>query len=169
MIDRRAAGPVLLLAAALVVSACTSGTNTGSTLVPPLTPGGTAADPVPPTPQLDAVRVEEGEALYGQYCSSCHGADLSGDPEWKTPNADGSYRPPPHDSSGHTWHHSDGLLLTITRDGSDFPESRMPSFGATLTDDEIAAIFEFIKASWGPEERDIQWRVTWNEENREQS
>ncbi|MEN8235132.1 MAG: cytochrome c [Actinomycetota bacterium] len=169
MTDRRAASLVLLLVAALAVSACTSGTSTDSTLVPELAAGAAAAAPVPPTPQLDAARVKEGEALYGQYCSSCHGADLSGDPEWKTPNADGSYRPPPHDASGHTWHHSDGLLLTITRDGSDFPQSRMPPFGDTLTDDEIASIFEFIKASWGPQERDIQWRVTWTEENREQS
>lgn len=167
MIDRRAAGPMLLLVTALVISACTSGTSTGSTLVPPLTPGA-AADPVPPTPQLDAAQVEEGEALYGQYCSSCHRADLSGDPEWKTRNADGSLRPPPHDSTGHTWHHSDALLLSLTRDGSIFPESRMPPFGATLTDDEITTIFEFIKSSWGPQERDIQWQVTWSEEQREQ-
>ncbi|MEA3511844.1 MAG: cytochrome c [Actinomycetota bacterium] len=167
MIDRRAAGPMLLLVAAMVVSACAPGTSTDSTLVPPLTPGATAVDPVPPTPQLDAAQVEEGEALYGQYCSSCHRADLSGDPEWKTRNADGSLRPPPHDSTGHTWHHSDALLLSLTRDGSVFPESRMPPFGATLTDDEITTIFEFIKSSWGPQERDIQWQVTWSEEQRE--
>ena len=169
MIDRRAAGPMLLLVAALVVSACTSGTSTGSTLVPPLIPGAAAADPVPPTPQLDAAQVKEGEVLYGQYCSSCHRADLSGDPEWKTRNADGSLRPPPHDSTGHTWHHSDALLLSLTRDGSIFPESRMPPFGGTLTDDEITAVFEFIKSSWGTEERAVQWQVTWSEEQREQS
>jgi mono/diheme cytochrome c family protein len=168
MIDRRAASPVLLLVAALVVSACTSGTSTGSTLVPPLAPGAAAAGPVPPTPQLDAARVQEGEGLYSQYCSSCHRADLSGDPEWKTRNADGSLRPPPHDSTGHTWHHSDALLLSLTRDGSVFPESRMPSFGGTLTDDEIITIVEFIMSSWGPQDRDIQWQVTWREEQREQ-
>ena len=85
MIDRRAASPVLLLVAALVVSVGTSGTNTGSPLVPPLTPGGAAAESVPLTPQLDAARVAEGEALYGRYCSSFHGADLRSDPEWKPP------------------------------------------------------------------------------------
>ncbi len=167
--SRRVVSLVPVIAAALVLSACAPGASTDSTLVPSLTSGPAAEDSVPPTPQLDAARLEEGEALYGQYCASCHGADLSGDPEWKTPNADGSYRPPPHDSSGHTWHHSDRLLMTITRDGSDFPESRMPPFGDTLTDEQITAIFEFIKASWEPQERDAQWRVTWGEEHREQS
>ena len=33
---------------------------------------------------------------------------------------------PPHDSSGHTWHHSDQILLELIRGGSDFPQARMP-------------------------------------------
>jgi mono/diheme cytochrome c family protein len=169
MINRQATLLALVIAAVLIVSACASSPSTSTTLVPPLSSSSAAAaDKIPPTPPLDPDRVKEGEVIYGQYCASCHRADLSGDPDWKTRNADGSLRPPPHDNTGHTWHHSDALLLSLTRDDSVFPESRMPSFGGTLTDDEIIAVFEFIKASWGPQERDIQWRVTWSEENREQ-
>ena len=109
---------------------------------------------------LDQDRVAVGAELYQENCASCHMADLSGDPDWKTPNDDGSYPPPPHDSSGHTWHHPDQVLIEIIRDGSDFPQSRMPAFGNRLTDDDIEAILEFFKANWGPRERAFQQQVT---------
>lgn len=161
---RRTVSLVPVIAAALILSACASNLSTGSTLVPLSTSNPPTADQAPPVPPLDADRVRAGEASYGQYCASCHRADLSGDPDWKTRNADGSLRPPPHDNTGHTWHHSDALLLSLTRDESVFPESRMPSFGGTLTDDEIVAVLEFIKSSWGPEERTLQWQITWREQ-----
>lgn len=113
----------------------------------------------PPAPTSTEVPTR-GEELYQQKCASCHGADLSGDPDWRTPNPDGSYPPPPHDSSGHTWHHPDRVLLEIIRDGSDLPQSRMPAFGDRLDDGEIEGILEFIKANWDPEERDYQRLVT---------
>jgi mono/diheme cytochrome c family protein len=109
---------------------------------------------------LDPDRVAYGGELYRQHCASCHQPDLSGDPDWKTPNDDGSFPPPPHDSSGHTWHHPDRVLLEIIRTGSDFPQSRMPTFGDKLTDDDIEAILDFFKENWGPEERAYQEQVT---------
>jgi mono/diheme cytochrome c family protein len=104
--------------------------------------------------------VEQGSDLYQAKCASCHGADLSGAPDWKTPNEDGSYPPPPHDSSGHTWHHPDRVLIEVIRDGSDLPQSRMPAFGDELTDRDIEAILEFIKTNWGPEEQVYQEQIT---------
>ena len=131
-----------ILAAITAVSACAPGAISDANEAP------------------DQEDVARGEDLYQQHCASCHRADLSGDPEWKTPNEDGSYPPPPHDSSGHTWHHSDQILLEIIRDGSAFPQSRMPSFGDRLSDEEILTILEFFKANWGPEEREYQRQVT---------
>ena len=164
MFNRRSVSLVPVIAAALVLSACASSSGVDTTLAPLPDQESVVAGGIPPVPPLDADRVREGEAAYGQYCASCHRADLSGDPDWKTRNADGSLRPPPHDNTGHTWHHSDALLLSLTRDDSVFPESRMPSFGGTLTDDKIIAILEFIKSSWGPEERAFQWQITWREQ-----
>ena len=109
---------------------------------------------------LSETVVERGGELYEANCASCHGADLAGAADWKTPNDDGSYPPPPHDSSGHTWHHPDRVLIEIIRDGSDFPQSRMPAFGDRLTDEDIGAILEFIKTSWGPQEKAYQNQVT---------
>jgi len=109
---------------------------------------------------------ERGGELYRASCASCHGADLNGAPDWRTPNEDGSYPPPPHDSSGHTWHHPNRVLVEIIRDGSDLPQSRMPAFGAQLTDEDIEAIIEFIKTSWGPQERAYQNQVTGQDQAR---
>lgn len=110
-------------------------------------------------PPSDAL-VDRGEELYQANCASCHGSDLAGAPNWRTPNEDGSFPPPPQDSSGHTWHHPDQVLIGIIRDGSAFPESRMPAFGDQLSDDDIKAILEFIKTSWGPQERAFQAQLT---------
>jgi mono/diheme cytochrome c family protein len=116
---------------------------------------------VPPLPTLDASAVAEGERLYAQYCAACHGANLEGADLWKVRLADGFLPPPPHDSSGHTWHHADDLLLTLIRDGSgDETTSRMPAFGDQLSDDEILDILSFFKSRWGAEQRDYQWLAT---------
>ncbi|MBL4645745.1 MAG: c-type cytochrome, partial [Rhizobiales bacterium] len=50
--------------------------------------------------------VKKGAVIYAEYCASCHGADLEGQPNWQSPDADGKMPAPPHDQRGHTWHHS---------------------------------------------------------------
>lgn len=101
--------------------------------------------------------------MYLQYCAVCHGADLRGAPNWQTPNEDGSYPPPPHDSSGHTWHHSDSVLTDLILNGSAFEQSRMPAFGDRLSEDDVIAILEYLKSEWGETERAYQWENTWRE------
>ena len=115
----------------------------------------------PPVPTLDAAQVAEGQALYARYCASCHGANLEGKPDWKKPLADGSFPPPPHDSSGHTWHHKDELLMSIIQNGGN-PKNNplMPAYKEQLTEHEILAILDFIKSNWGKEEREFQWWMT---------
>lgn len=53
------------------------------------------------------------------------------------------------------------MLIDITANGGTFSKSRMPAFGDRLTEEEIRAILEYIKARWGPQERAFQWQVTW--------
>ena len=99
----------------------------------------------------------QGAALYAEHCASCHGADLEGAPDWRRRGADGLYPAPPHDETGHTWHHGDRLLFDYTKLGgeatlamrgvSDF-ESGMPGFGHLLTDDQIRDVLAFIKSTW---------------------
>jgi mono/diheme cytochrome c family protein len=120
----------------------------------------------PPPPPIDTAVAETGVALYLQHCASCHGADLKGAPNWKTPNDDGSYPPPPHDDSGHTWHHSDTVLIDLILKGSEFEQSRMPAFAGTLTEADVKAILEYLKSEWGEQERTYQWHSTWRESQR---
>ena len=131
------------VALALVVSAC-----------------GSDSESVDPAAGAGAQIVEEGSELYATYCASCHGANLEGHPDWRTPNADGSYNPPPHDVTGHTWHHGDLTLVQLISDGSPFPQSQMPPFGEILTVEQVLSILAFVKASWGEEERAFQSEVT---------
>jgi mono/diheme cytochrome c family protein len=118
---------------------------------------------VPPLPTLSPDRVAQGEQLYTQHCAGCHGANLEGAPDWKKPLDDGSLLPPPHDSSGHTWHHTDSLLITIIAKGGQavYDNAKMPAFGDKLAEDEVAAVLDFIKSKWGKDEREFQWWVTY--------
>lgn len=112
-------------------------------------PAGGAVDADPNDPVL----VAAGQAVYAAQCAACHGAKLEGQPNWKTPNADGTLPPPPHDASGHTWHHPDAVLFRITRLGGQAVAppgfaSGMPAFGDKLDEREIRAVLAFIKSTW---------------------
>ena len=94
-----------------------------------------------------------GEKIYGRNCSRCHGADLEGQPQWRTRLADGTLPAPPHDETGHSWHHSDALLFDYTKQGGQalLPnnvKSAMPGFTQTLSDHEIWAALAYIKSRW---------------------
>jgi mono/diheme cytochrome c family protein len=100
--------------------------------------------------------VARGEPLYRQHCASCHGAKLEGQPNWTSRNERGRLPAPPHDGSGHTWHHDDQVLFEVTKYGigRHAPagyESDMPAFGKTMSDAEIIATLAYIKSRWSPE------------------
>ena len=115
---------------------------------------------VPPLPTLNPELVSQGEPLYAQYCASCHGENLEGVPDWKIVQPDGKLLSPPHDSSGHTWHHPDEILLSVIAEEGDPSYSDMPGFRDVLTEEEMNAVLTFIKSSWGQEEREFQWWIT---------
>ena len=105
-------------------------------------------------------RIALGETLYAENCASCHGVKLEGQPDWKTPLESGRMPAPPHDASGHTWHHADRQLFDITKRGLgavvEGYESDMPAFADTLTDDQIRAVLAYIKSTWPARERAFQ-------------
>ncbi|HUF39372.1 MAG TPA: cytochrome c [Anaerolineales bacterium] len=123
----------------------------------PVVVNGTA---VPPLPALDRSAAARGEPLYLQHCAACHGIDLSGAPDWKTPLQDGSFPAPPHDDDGHTWHHPDFQLMQIVAEGGASYGGTMPGFAGQLSPDEMDDILEYIKSRWGSESREYQWWIT---------
>ena len=101
----------------------------------------------------NADAVERGEVTYARHCASCHGAKLEGEPHWRERKSDGTLPSPPHDETGHTWHHPDQMLFFITKAGGQAIapptfKSAMPAFGGLLTDKEIWAVLSFIKSRW---------------------
>jgi mono/diheme cytochrome c family protein len=119
-----------------------------------------------PLPALDAAEIALGQELYALHCASCHGPELQGEANWQAQNEDGSFRAPPHDAGGHTWHHGDSLLLeTIRLGGARLPEniggtSAMPAFAGVLNERQMAAILTYIKSTWPEDIRLIQWQQT---------
>lgn len=110
------------------------------------------------------VDIAQGEALYGQNCAACHGANLEGQRDWRMPDADGRLPAPPHDETGHTWHHPDRILFQYTKlggrealaqQGVEF-DSGMPAFDDVLTDREIWNILAYIQSTWPARARAAQ-------------
>ena len=58
-----------------------------------------------------------GQVNYVTHCSACHGVSGEGQPNWLIPGPDGTLLAPPHDNTGHTWHHGDGYLFAVTKRG----------------------------------------------------
>jgi mono/diheme cytochrome c family protein len=121
--------------------------------------GGCGSDSANTEGQADPAQLATGKRLYEANCAACHGVKGEGQPNWKVP-VKGIYPAPPHDSSGHTWHHPDQQLLEIIARGTGMPNSPMPAYGETLAESERAAVLEYIKTFWGIREQEFQAQIT---------
>ena len=94
-----------------------------------------------------------GKTVYMENCASCHGAVLEGQENWQQRDSDGYMPAPPHDVSGHTWHHPSSYLFLMTKYGIEkmigekYPNN-MPAYENELTDNEIIAVLSYIKSTW---------------------
>jgi mono/diheme cytochrome c family protein len=109
-------------------------------------------DSLPRIDHTDPETTAVGQRIYGEACAICHGVNLEGQPNWREQSPNGRLPAPPHDSTGHTWHHSDAALFRITKQGpaaypTGYPTD-MPAFDERLTDGEIAAVIAYIKSTW---------------------
>ena len=112
----------------------------------------------------NAALTTQGKKLYADHCAECHGVKLEGQPNWTKRDSEGKLPAPPHDASGHTWHHSDELLFTLTKlgvgaiAGPNYP-TNMPTYSDVMSDQEIIAIIAFIKSTWPLEIQEAQSRT----------
>ncbi len=101
----------------------------------------------------DATIVDLGKNVYAENCASCHGVGLEGQANWRRRDADGYLLAPPHDETGHTWHHSDSYLFLMTKYGIEemigksYPNN-MPAYENKLSDEEILSVLSYIKSTW---------------------
>ncbi|WP_170770876.1 c-type cytochrome [Ruegeria lacuscaerulensis] len=101
----------------------------------------------------DGEVVAIGQDIYADQCAACHGENLEGQPNWRIRGEDGLLPAPPHDATGHTWHHDDETLFTLTKFGlaglmENAPPTGMPVYEGVLSDDEIIAVLSYIKSTW---------------------
>lgn len=113
----------------------------------------------PPAPDPEMVAL--GRGVYHQYCAGCHGANGEGTADWDTPNVAGELPAPPHDSTGHTWKHSDRMLYHIVLQGWRDPFNKterltMPAFQGVLSPAEARAVITYLKTLWSAEQRRFQ-------------
>ncbi|HCI03110.1 MAG: cytochrome C [Oceanospirillaceae bacterium] len=94
-----------------------------------------------------------GKDVYAQQCAACHGANLEGQANWRQRDNKGYMPAPPHDANGHTWHHPDEYLFSVTKYGieetlgREYPNN-MPAYETHLTDKQIVAVLSYIKSTW---------------------
>ena len=90
-----------------------------------------------------AETTELGAKLYAASCLSCHG-DRKGE--------GGTGLAPPHNRTGHTWHHPDAQLKERIFNGT-IGFGQMPAFKDKLTEEEVNAVLTFINTWWTEEQR----------------
>ncbi len=100
--------------------------------------------------------LKNGKQIYAENCASCHGVNLEGQKDWKSRLPNGMMPAPPHDATGHTWHHPDRYLFMVTKYGIEeligekYPNN-MPAYKDILNDEEIIAVLSYIKSTWPSE------------------
>jgi cbb3-type cytochrome c oxidase subunit III len=92
---------------------------------------GGAPNPLAKAPAAD------GAALYGAKCSTCHGKDGSGIPNWRSKGQP--------DFTDAKWQKSrtDAQIADVTKNGKG---KFMPAFKAKLSDEEITAVVAKIRS-----------------------
>ncbi len=106
-----------------------------------------------------------GAEVYAAQCAACHGVNLEGQPNWRERKPDGKLPAPPHDETGHTWHHDDATLFALTKYGlsklvGQHVPTDMPVYEGVLSDREIHAVLAYIKSRWPAHVRQRQAEIT---------
>ena len=108
--------------------------------------------------------IENGKQIYAKNCASCHGVNLEGQKNWMSRLPDGLMPAPPHDQTGHTWHHPDRYLFMVTKYGIEefigekYPNN-MPAYKDILSDKEIIAVLSYIKSTWPTKIKEIHNKI----------
>lgn len=107
---------------------------------------------------FDREQIQRGEMVYTANCVGCHGVAGAGTPDWRKPNADGKYPPPPLDSTAHAWHHSTAVLKKTILKGTPPEIGSMPAWEGKLTEQQVDDVIVWIKSLWSDEIYDTWYK-----------
>lgn len=101
--------------------------------------GGADGDIDSPDGANQVAMLDQGNAIYDQYCIACHGADGKGNN-----GLGGDYRKVLKDRD-------DQDLIASIKNGKVGAVGSMPPWGAVLDDDQIQAVLHYVKSTFGPQ------------------
>ena len=84
------------------------------------------------TGTMSAKFLTQGRQIYVDHCASCHGSDLEGQPDWKSPLPSRRLPAPPHDANGHTWLRRNGIRISMSGKGNCYDNAMVETFFKTL-------------------------------------
>lgn len=96
-------------------------------------------------------QIQRGDPLFQANCAECHKANASGTTNWKQPNPDGKFPPPPLNGTAHAWHHSLSVLRRTIRLGGVRLGGTMPGFADKLNSEQIDDILAWVQSHWSDE------------------
>lgn len=104
-------------------------------------------------PYQQTKNIVAGQGVYKDNCAGCHGLNLEGQPDWRKRSSEGYLPAPPHDETGHTWHHPDQMLFEFVKFGPQHfaglnYKTIMPPYKDILSDEAIWNVLAYIKAQW---------------------
>ena len=99
---------------------------------------------------------EAGKTLFAQHCAVCHGQNAEQTVEWKIPNSQGQYPPPPLNGSAHAWHHPLSVLRQVIRHGGAPMGGMMPAWEGVLSEEDMVATIAAFQSFW-PDEVYERW------------
>ncbi len=109
------------------------------------------------TRDFDPAQIKRGEIIFQANCQNCHGKNAEGTTDWRKPNADGKFPPPPLNGTAHAWHHSTAVLKKTILQGGPPEISTMPAWEGILTEQQVDDVVVWIKSLW-PDEVYTTWQ-----------
>lgn len=105
---------------------------------------------------FDPAQIKRGESVFQANCENCHGKNAEGTTDWRKPNVDGRFPPPPLNGTAHAWHHSTAVLKKTILKGGPPEISSMPPWEGILTEQQVDDVVVWIKSLW-PDEIYAMW------------
>lgn len=109
-------------------------------------------------PQIEQ-QLLQGRKLFLKNCAVCHGIYAEGDPDWRRPDAQGKYPPPPLNGTGHAWHHPHAVLMDIIINGTAKSGGKMPAWKDKLSESQVEYIILWFQSLWPGQIHDAWQRM----------
>lgn len=107
---------------------------------------------------FDPAQIKRGETVYRANCVGCHGPNGEATPDWRKPDENGRYPPPPLNGTAHAWHHSTEVLKKTILKGGPPGFGSMPAWEGKLTEQQVDDVVVWIKSLWPDEIYDVWYK-----------